>query len=186
MSTREAIIKAGDELVRGRGYHAFSFSDISKTLNIKNASIHYHFPTKADLGVAIVLQHIEKVDRLIASVKGKNPLVQLKAFMSVYNQTRTGNRICIVGSIASTLTTVDEEMAKEIKVLVGKLIHWLTSILEDGRTQKIFRFRSAPRTRALMIAATMLASVQLSRITGAKDFEAIKDGVLEELIYIGT
>ncbi len=182
MSTREEIIKVGDELIRGRGYHAFSFSDISKALDIKNASIHYHFPSKTDLGVAVVQQHIEKLDKLIASVEGKNPLVQLKAFLSVYTHTRVGNKICIVGSMAVALTTVDEVMSKEVKILVGKVIHWLTEILEEGRAQKVFRFRSTPRTRALMIAGTMLASVQLSRITGAKDFEAIKDGIVDELM----
>ena len=182
MSTRDAIIKAGDELIRGRGYHAFSFSDISKTLDIRNASIHYHFPSKTDLGVAVVQQHIEKLDKLMASVAGKNPMVQLKAFLSIYTQTRVGNKICIVGSMASALTTLDEEMTREVKVLVGKVIHWLTEILEEGRARKIFRFRSTPRTHALMIAGTMLSSVQLSRITGSKDFEAIKQGILDELI----
>ena len=185
MTTRESIIRVGDELIRGRGYNAFSFTDISKELDIRNASIHYHFPTKSDLGIAVVHQHIEKLDKLIVSVAGKNPLVQLKAFLSVYTHTRTGNRICIVGSMASALTTVDESMAKELKILVGKVIQWLTDILEEGRAKKIFRFRSSPRTRALMIAGTMLASVQLSRVTGAKDFESIKDGILEELKYTG-
>lgn len=184
MTTREMIIHAGDELIRGRGYHAFSFADISKELGIRNASIHYHFPTKTDLGIAVVHQHIEKLDKAIASVAGKNPLVQLKAFLSVYNHTRAGNRICIVGSMASALTTVDEALAKELKVMVGKVIEWLTGILEEGRAKKIFRFRSTPRTRALMVAGTMLASVQLCRVTSAKDFEAIRDGILEELILL--
>ncbi len=185
MTTRDMIIRTGDELIRGRGYHAFSFADIAKELGIRNASIHYHFPAKTDLGVAVVQQHIEKLDKLMASVANKNPLVQLKAFLSVYDHTRAGNRICIVGSIAAAVTTVDAPLAKELKVLVSRIIEWLCGILEDGRAKKIFRFRSSPRTKALMIAGTMLASVQLSRVTTAKDFEAIRKGIIDELTNAG-
>ncbi|MBB4046226.1 AcrR family transcriptional regulator [Bacteroides reticulotermitis] len=37
-----------DELIKTIGYNAFSYADISKQLNIKNAAIHYYFPTKSD------------------------------------------------------------------------------------------------------------------------------------------
>jgi hypothetical protein len=110
-------------------------------------------------------------------------MVQLKAFIGIYDRARLGNRICVVGALASDLGAVDEAIARELKVLVNKIIGWLTDVLEEGRTKKIFRFRSTARTQALMLAGTMLASVQLSRVTGSKDFAAIRDGVLEELKY---
>ena len=183
MSTRESIIRIGDELIRGQGFNAFSFYDISARLGIKNASVHYHFPAKTDLGLAVVQKHIAELDKLDLSVKGKSPLVQLKAFLNIYTHTRVGNRICIVGALASDLNTVEALIAKELKILANKIIAWLTDILEEGRGKKIFSFRSTPRTKALMIAGTMLGSVQLSRVTGSKDFLLIKEGIIDELMY---
>ncbi|MDR3047168.1 MAG: TetR/AcrR family transcriptional regulator, partial [Bacteroidales bacterium] len=49
--TRSEIISIANELIKSIGYNAFSYADISKKLNIKNAAIHYYFPAKADLGV---------------------------------------------------------------------------------------------------------------------------------------
>ena len=49
--TRNEIIRLGSELIRSIGYNSFSYADISKALNIKNAAIHYYFPSKSDLGV---------------------------------------------------------------------------------------------------------------------------------------
>ena len=49
--TRSEIIRLGSELIRSIGYNSFSYADISKALNIKNAAIHYYFPSKSDLGV---------------------------------------------------------------------------------------------------------------------------------------
>ena len=37
--TRNEIIRIGNELVRSVGYNAFSYADIAKALNIKNAAI---------------------------------------------------------------------------------------------------------------------------------------------------
>ena len=52
--TRNEIIRIGSELIRSVGYNAFSYADIAKVLNIKNAAIHYYFPTKSDLGEVII------------------------------------------------------------------------------------------------------------------------------------
>ena len=68
MDTRSEIINIADALIRAKGYNAFSFTDIGKQLNIKNASIHYHFPTKTDLGVAIIAQHQKQLSVYVRQV----------------------------------------------------------------------------------------------------------------------
>ncbi|HIE19064.1 TPA: TetR/AcrR family transcriptional regulator, partial [Candidatus Bathyarchaeota archaeon] len=35
------------------GYGGFSYSDLSKALGITKASIHHHFPSKEELGLAV-------------------------------------------------------------------------------------------------------------------------------------
>ncbi len=61
MNTREQIIQLADTLIRERGYNAFSFYDISKKIEFKTAYIHYHFPVKLNLGVAVIERHIKNL-----------------------------------------------------------------------------------------------------------------------------
>lgn len=56
-NTKERILKYSEQLMLSKGYNGFSFMDIAKIVGIKKASMHYHFPTKEDLAVAIVLKY---------------------------------------------------------------------------------------------------------------------------------
>jgi len=55
--TREQIMDRAAQLLMSRGYNGFSYRDISSHLGVKNAAVHYHFPVKADLAVALVEEH---------------------------------------------------------------------------------------------------------------------------------
>ena len=79
-STKHQIILLADELFRTKGYNAFSYSDISKPLGIKNAAIHYHFPNKRDLANEIVRFHIENFERFKDKIQHKEALSRLNSF----------------------------------------------------------------------------------------------------------
>jgi len=181
MTTRENIVRLGDLLIRDKGFNAFSFYDISKELKIKNASIHYHFPTKTDLGVSILKDHQEKLDTLIQSTESKSPLIKLNAFLSIYSTIKSEGRVCLVGSLATDLNSVDTKIAKELKVFANEILKWVTSILEEGKTKKVFSFQGNARTKALMIITNMLAALQVSRLTNEEDFHTIRNEVIKEL-----
>jgi len=45
--------------VRLGGYNNFSFREIANEVGIKSARVHYHFPTKADLGAELAHQYTD-------------------------------------------------------------------------------------------------------------------------------
>ncbi|HTH56199.1 MAG TPA: TetR/AcrR family transcriptional regulator [Cyclobacteriaceae bacterium] len=181
VSTRERIIQLTDTFIRDKGYNAFSFYDIAEKLKIKNASIHYYFSTKTDLGLALLESHTERLHQLQTSVEGKNGVAKIKAFLSIYNAIHREGRICIVGSLATDIKTVEPKMAKALSSFANEILLWVTTILEEGKGNKTFSFTESPRTKALMIITNMLAAVQLTRLTGEKDFIAIRENVLAGL-----
>jgi AcrR family transcriptional regulator len=181
LSTRDQIIQLTDSLIRDQGYNAFSFYDIAHKLKIKNASIHYYFPTKTDLGIALLETHAERLHQLQVSVDGKDSMTKIRAFLSIYNRIHSEGRVCIVGSLATDLKTVDPKLAKALKIFAGEILEWVTTILKEGRQNKTFTFTETPRTKALMIITNMLAAVQLTRLTGEKDFITIRENVLSNL-----
>jgi TetR/AcrR family transcriptional repressor of nem operon len=181
MTTQDAIVDLADDLIRDKGYNAFSFHDIAKRIGIKTASIHYHFPTKGDLGVAVIKKQVEKFEVLRAEFSGKDPMKKLQAFFSIYSRVQADHKICLVGSLSTDLHTLDKKVKAELKIFAGLLLDWVTKILEEGRTKKVFSFHVPPRTKAILLITNMLAIVQLSRLTGDHDFDIVKKATIKEL-----
>jgi TetR/AcrR family transcriptional regulator, transcriptional repressor for nem operon len=181
MSTRDKILQLGFDLIRDKGFNAFSFADISSALQLKNASVHYHFPSKADLGIAVIRENIARLDNLIAETAGHAPPAKLQAFFSIYNNAEQENKICLVGSLASDLRTLDEKMSAELMILTHKILKWVSQILTEGRSEGAFHYSGAARTKALMIITNMVAGLQVCKLTGVGDFNAIKNNILKEL-----
>ena len=173
-------MQLSDELIRERGFNAFSFHDLSKSLGIKTASIHYHFP-KTTLGVALLNYHTQCVRDLRDKVKDRSPEKKLEAFLSIYSKIKAEDKVCIVGSLATDLHSIDKKIAKEVKALAGEILQWVTEILEEGKKKKVFYFDLPSRTKALMVISTMLAAVQICRLTNVKDFDTIKKTVINDL-----
>ena len=181
MSTREAIIQQADYLIRDKGYNAFSYADLSKAIGIKNASIHYHFPSKSDLGIAVVQKHLQGLAELRQEKKDLSPLEQLEAFFSIYTQAKSNQKICLVGALATDFHTIEENVQAYLKTLAGQILSWVTEILLLGQQQGLFYFQIEPRTKAMLIISNMLAIVQLIRLTQIEDFERVKAAIIFEL-----
>ncbi|GAA4409348.1 TetR/AcrR family transcriptional regulator [Nibrella viscosa] len=181
MTTRDTILNLADHLIKDKGFNAFSFHDLSRTIGIKTASIHYHFPTKTDLVIAVIRQHIDRFAALKESLADKDPITKLRGFFSIYAQLKKENKVCLVGSLATDLHTVDERIQGELKTLAGQILDWVTDILQEGQEQGIFHFDVPVRTKAILIITNMMAIVQLSRLTGDDDFKLVKYTILEEL-----
>lgn len=181
MSTKETIIQLADQLIRDKGYNAFSFYDIAKTLGIKNASIHYYFPSKTQLGIAVIKEQSRRFNVLKQAVADKHPKEQLRAFAHSYAATRQEERICIVGSLASDLHTLDPEIGQCLALFAQEVIDWLETVLEQGKMLGYFTFTVAARTKAVLIITNLLGGLQLTRLTQQEDFYTIAETIIQEL-----
>lgn len=182
MSKREEIVQLADTLIRQKGYNAFSFYEISNKVGIKTASVHYHFPAKSDLGIAVIDQHIQNLNGLIESQKKKSPTEKLNKFFSIYSNIQKENKVCLVGSLATDFNTLDSKVQDKLKGFSELMLNWVSGFLEEGKEKNVFEFEGLPRTKALMIITNMLAAVQLTRLTNTDDFEKIKENIINDLI----
>src|SRR5205807_10608770 len=65
---REAVMAAARATVQAQGYNALSFRELAKRVGIKSASVHYHFPTKGDLGAALARLSAEYGDNFLVEL----------------------------------------------------------------------------------------------------------------------
>ncbi|MCY4123811.1 MAG: TetR/AcrR family transcriptional regulator, partial [Pseudomonas sp.] len=73
LATRDALIQTAEGLMRTKGYAAFSYADLADAVGIRKASIHYHFPTKEDLGIAIVEEYVSRVEAEFERIEINHP-----------------------------------------------------------------------------------------------------------------
>lgn len=182
MNTKDKIIHIGDQLIRTNGYNAFSFSDISKELNIKNASIHYHFPTKALLVISIIQKHLLLLEKFKKAVAYDSPIQKIIKFLLVYSAGRANGKTSILGALTSDYNTFESQVQTELKLLMENTLHWLTETLKEGKTTGAFLYEVEDRTKALLIITNILGAEQLSKITFNHDFQEIKETIIANLI----
>lgn len=86
--TKDNILDTMQALIQTRGYSAVSYQDIAAELGIRKASIHYHFATKSELGVAVVERYGREFGALLqtATEKGHGPRRLLDIFMQPFVQ----------------------------------------------------------------------------------------------------
>jgi len=179
--TREKILKLGETLIREQGYDGFSYHDISASLGIKNAAVHYYFPKKSDLGIAILKITGIKIEELKKEYQDKTALEKLKTFIKVYVDSYKHGRICLIGALASSCSTKETALQKELKIVVDSIADTVTEILKEGRKKKEFNFSEDAKTKALLVVSNLLAALQLERISHNNEFVTIRDAVIKDL-----
>ncbi|RYD96526.1 MAG: TetR/AcrR family transcriptional regulator [Sphingobacteriales bacterium] len=181
MTTRAAIIQSADELIRDKGYNAFSFVDIAAIVGIRKPSVHHHFPHKADLGLAVIECHINKLEEIRENYKNSSPAEQLDRFFAIYQEIKTQNRICIVGALSTDFNTLEPAVQEKLQEFSEHMITWVSQFLKEGKAAGTFQFKQSSRTKAIMLLSGMLAIVQLSRLTNDNDFALMVKALQQEL-----
>ena len=186
--TRDLILDVAQELLQTRGFNAFSYQDIADRVGIRKASIHYHFPGKEELGVALV-DRFRRDGRAWASslaARGATPKEKLEALFAYYRDTVLPTRkICAYGIFSAEYNALPGGMRESIKKFHGAHLRWLTAVLTAGREEGIFHAGGSAEDQALLVASALQGAVQIAR-TGEdpKRYEATVEQ-LRRLLYRG-
>jgi TetR/AcrR family transcriptional regulator, transcriptional repressor for nem operon len=147
MDTRERILDSALTLVQTRGFNAFSFRDVANDVGIRTASIHHHFPSKDDLGLAMTRRYRENLMGALQGISSgtADAAARLERFVSLLAPTGAGSeKVCLCGILMSDSTTLSEGMRRELVSLVLAVESWLAEVLVEGRRQGTFRFTGDP------------------------------------------
>jgi AcrR family transcriptional regulator len=186
--TREKILELGEELILTKGYNGFSYQDISTAMGIKNAAVHYYFPSKETLGTSILKTNIQRFDEMVENMQNRNfdEWHQLESFMKIYLKSNRENKICLIGSLGTDINTLSDPMRIELQKMVDRIVGWLEAILQSGREKGLFRFSNPARDQALSILSSLVAGLQLARILNKSDFKNVHQSIWEVITPKGN
>lgn len=171
---KSQITQLALDLLQTKGYENFSYHDISLAMGITKASIHYHFPKKEDLGVALcnaiqqwhhgMFEHIQQTgsdnrDKLNRYIQG------------LLDYAKGNNKICPLSSLQADVTSLPAAMLAAIKALDQHELIFIASLLEAGRQQNEFNFTGESQQVAAIVVLTLKGALQYSRIHGSGSLE---------------
>ena len=173
--TKKQILDLAENFLLDCGYNGFSYKDISGALCIKNASIHYHFPKKSDLGVAIIQRASGRFEKWTQLMAKKNVRYSRKLgdFCRIFKRyIENDQQVCLGGALETDFKTLPEEMQQETRAFISTMLLWLGKILAEGRSKGEFKFSGNPKDLALLIISSLQGAIQIVRVTAPSSFDS--------------
>ncbi|MEJ7935060.1 TetR/AcrR family transcriptional regulator [Sphingobium sp. AN558] len=133
---------------QSRGYSRLNFRDLATVVGIKAASVHYHFPAKADLGVAVARRYREDAAGALEALSAEtpDPAECLRQYPRMFRiALENENRMCLGSFMAAEYDDLPDEVKTEVQIFADVHIMWLSERLAatgmesgDAKARAIF------------------------------------------------
>lgn len=184
-STATHILETAERLVKKRGYNAFSYADIAKVVGISTASIHYHFPSKADLVRSLVDRYARAVaDRLAELSKSRSTAhARLEAYVALFRETLgDAESLCPCLMLTAEAGSIPDDVRAKVENFVGLNEAWIVGVLVEARERGELTFTGSSTCEARAIASTIQGAALLARGCGDMTrFDAVVSRLLDSL-----
>ncbi len=175
-ATRESILDAAFQEIYRHGFQAASLSGILSKTNLTKGALYHHFPTKNDLGLAVIDEVVrEGLDAMVFSPLRESTepfetllgIVRLKAQRTDLDGVTLG---CPLNNLMQEMSPLDAVFKKHLN---GILTEWQDAV-EDAlaRAQAQHRVRGDVDCRA---AALFIVSSWEGCVGVSKTLQSIKD-----------
>jgi TetR/AcrR family transcriptional repressor of nem operon len=166
--TSERILDVAERLVQTRGFNGMSYADIATELGVTKASLHYHFPSKADLGVRLISRYEENFLRELATLDASrsDAKKKLRGYAHLYETVLRQDRMCLCGMLAAEHATLPSEMRARLSAFFDANESWLVDVLEAGRKSGSLSFEGPAIAKARMWIGSLEGAMLLARSYG--------------------
>ena len=160
------ILDAAQGMIQTRGYNGFSYADVSAEVGLRKASIHYHYPSKTDLCLALVSRYREDAGRKRAWIDGYAEGADHKLVLYAHikrDMLRDGGRLCLCGALALDLLTLPETVHLEVRAYFAESEAWLAGVLSEGRAAGVLHFEGSVETQAQAFQSALAGAMLMAR-----------------------
>jgi len=171
-STAQRLLDLAQKMVQTRGYNGFSFRDLAHEIGIKSASIHYHFPTKADLIAAVALRYREQFSMRLEEIAAQegSAAKALHLYVELFKETLVvQKRACLCAMLALEVSSLPDGIRAEAVLFFAEQEEWLGKQIQRGVLTGEFLANLEPGLTAKMLLATLEGGIIVARSTGRLD-----------------
>jgi TetR/AcrR family transcriptional repressor of nem operon len=166
--TAERVLDIAERLVQIRGFSNFSYADIASELGVTKASLHYHYPGKAELGLALITRYADRFNRALADIDRAVPNARgkLEAYTELYAGVLRNERMCMCGILAAEYQTLPGPMQSEVIRFFDENQEWLAHVLKEGKGDGTLTYRGRAEDVAQGILSTLEGAMLVARPYG--------------------
>jgi TetR/AcrR family transcriptional regulator, transcriptional repressor for nem operon len=182
--TASRILDVAERLVQSRGFNGFSYADVAAELNITKASLHYHYPSKAELGEALIARYAARFAETLVTIDGRvaDPREKLRAYAALYADVLEGQRMCLCGMLAAEYQTLPEPMQDAVIGFFNDNETWLVGVLSQGQADHQLELSGPAGETARMIISGLEGAMLVARPYGdLARFQAAADRLLSSV-----
>src|SRR5262245_2382238 len=175
---REEILDAAERMIRRAGYNGFSTRDVADAVGIRAASVHYHFPTKADIGAAVTERYTEQFLAKLgdpAAFRG-GPGKAVKRYVEAFRTALIEDRnLCLCAVLGAENQGLPPAVVHRTRIFFEENLAWLQEALQASSPMK----PAEARRRAAHILAALEGGMIVSQALAAHGvFEDVAEGVV--------
>ena len=158
---RELILDAARRAAQAHGYRGLNFRDLAEHVGIKAASVHYHFPGKADLGAAVARRYREDAAAALQALTDEtgDPVEALRRYPVLFRAAlENDNRMCLASFMATEYDDLPDAVKVEVQAFTDVHVAWLA-----GRLSAAGLIEGGGQARARAIYAAIIGAQLMAR-----------------------
>jgi len=178
-TTRDALLRNAAETVRRGGSASLNFRDLGRSVGVKSSTVHYYFPTKADLLREIAEAY--KASFIAALDQGVRDSTSFRQDMLVlvdlFVGARGENLSCLCGMLATEAELLDPSVRSAVNQFFASLQDWVvrrSKLRDTPRPGDLAPARFADLLVSLLEGSLLLSRLDAHRASLAAAKEWVK------------
>lgn len=179
--TAGRILDVAERLVQTRGFNAFSYADVAEALGVRKASLHHHFATKAELGLALVTRYRSDFLAALGAIESATSSARerLERYAALYGAVLRKRRMCLCGMLAADVATLPKPLRTSLSGFFAENEAWLERVLEEGRTSGELAFEGPASSFAAFVVGALEGAMLVARASGqVEEFDRASERLL--------
>ncbi|CAM4185222.1 TetR family transcriptional regulator [Bordetella tumbae] len=131
-TTRDQLLEHAQCLIRRRGYNGFSYRDLADHVGVKTASIHYYFPAKDDLLIAVIDKYAVQVHAMLHGIDKSVPANERLARYAALFRGGPTDQICLCGMLAADFASLSDRARQSVQAFFRMHETWLSEVVAAG------------------------------------------------------
>lgn len=160
-NNRERILHTAVEMLYRRGYNGTSVDDIVRAAGVSKSNFYYHFPSKEDLGIAVLSLRRDEMEHLLSETlhdRDRGPLSRLAAFLAAlldHQEAELDRNGCPFGNLVAEMTEHSERIRCFLSGLFADLTSAIAEVVRQGQSVGDIRTDVSPTELATLIVQTL-------------------------------
>ena len=162
------ILDIASRLVQTRGFNGFSYAHIAAELGVTKASLHYHYPSKAELGKRLIERYEQDFATALERIEAEtdDAFLRLQRYARIYAGVLGKEQMCLCGMLAAEHGTLPAPMRRTLQHYFDLNEAWLAKVLDGGRRRGQLRFDGPSCDVAALLVGALEGAMMMARSYG--------------------